>query len=56
MKSCVLNVRDFKHFGLWLSVNEMTTECFARKGEGKGRGGGRGVGRKRRRRLGGEGK
>lgn len=36
MKSCVLNVRDFKHFGLWLSVNEITTECFSRKGEGKG--------------------
>lgn len=36
MKSCLSNVGDFKSFGLWLSVTEMTAESFAR-GEGRER-------------------
>lgn len=47
MKSCLLNVRDCKSFGLWLSVNEMTTECFARKDEDRERGRKTELGRKR---------
>lgn len=49
MKSCLLNVRDCKSFGLWLSVNEMTTECFARKDEGQRKGEKEGIGEEERR-------